>query len=77
MNPVVTNAPESNNSFTCNWCGEKGHLARECRKPPRKGENFGSGKLSENDVRRSESSRPTVSSTQQTVEVLRIVTTVC
>ena len=58
MNPVVTNAPESrsssSSSITCFRFGEKGHLARHCRKPPRKGEKFGSGNLSGNDVRRSE-----------------------
>jgi hypothetical protein len=64
VNPVVTNAPERSSGITCFRCGEKGHLARHCRKPPRKEENFGSRNWSGNDVRRSESSRPTVSSTQ-------------
>jgi hypothetical protein len=49
VNPVVTNAPER--SVTCFRCGEKGHLAIECRKPPKR-ENI------------SESSHPTASSTQ-------------
>ena len=64
VNPVVTNMPERSSGITCFRCGEKGHLARHCRKPPRKGENFGSRKLSGNHVRRSDSSCPTVSSTQ-------------
>ena len=64
VNPVVTNVPESSSSVTCFRCREKGHLARHCRKTPRKRENFGSRKLLGNDVRRSESSCPTVSSTQ-------------
>jgi len=42
VNPVVTNTPESSSSITCFRCGEKGHLARHCRKSPKKGENFGS-----------------------------------
>jgi hypothetical protein len=65
VNPAVTNVPETSSSgITCFRCGEKGHLARHCRKPPTERENFGSGKSSGSDVRRSESSRPTVSSTQ-------------
>ena len=55
VNPVVTNVPESrsssSSSITCFWCGEKGHLARHCQKPPKKEENFGSGKSSGSDVR--------------------------
>jgi hypothetical protein len=32
-----------------------GHFARQCRKPPKKRESFGSGRSSRNDVRRSDS----------------------
>jgi hypothetical protein len=39
VNPVVTNAPESR-SITCFRCGEKVHLARNCRKPPKKEKEF-------------------------------------
>lgn len=63
LNPVVTNTPENGSNITCFRFGEKGQLERHCRKPPRKGENFGSRKSSGNDVRRLESSRPTVYST--------------
>ena len=64
LSSVVTNAPENSSGITCLRCGEKGHLARHCRKPPGKGENYRSRKWSGNDVRRPESSRLTVSSTQ-------------
>jgi len=64
LNSVVTNAPESSSGITCFQCGEKGHVARHCQKLPRKGENFRSRKSSGNDIRRSESSCLTVSSTQ-------------
>jgi hypothetical protein len=66
VNPVAINVPgsSSSGSITCFRCGEKGHLARHCRKPPRKGENLGRGSLSGNDVRRLDSSHLTISSTQ-------------
>ena len=63
VNPVVINAPESSR-ITYFRCGEKGLLARHCRKSPKKQQNSGSRKPPENGVRRSDSSRPTVSSTQ-------------
>ena len=39
LNPVVTDMPDSSSSsITCFRCGERGHLARHCRNPPRKRE---------------------------------------
>jgi hypothetical protein len=64
LNQVVSNEPENSSSNTYFRYGEKGHIARHCRKQPRKGEHFGSRKSSGNDVGRSDSSRATVSSTQ-------------
>ena len=46
---------------TCFRCGEKGHIARNCRKPPRRKESDGNRRMSGNEVGRPESSRPTVS----------------
>ena len=74
LNSVVTNAPENSSGITCFRCREKGHLARHCRKPPGKGENYGSRKWLGNDVRRPDSSRPTVSSTQQAAQIRNVVT---
>jgi hypothetical protein len=54
VNPVVTNVPEIS-SVTCLRCGEKGHFATQCRKPPKKRESSGRGRSSRNNVRRSES----------------------
>jgi len=70
LNPVVTDvldsssSSSSSSSITCFRCREKGHLARHCRNPPRKRENFRRRKSPGNEVRRSESSHLTVSSTQ-------------
>ena len=64
VNPVVTNPSDNTSNSICFRCGEKGHFARNCRKPPRRRENTGQGKPPGNEVRRLEGSRPTVSSTQ-------------
>lgn len=57
VNHVVTSGTDYSKSTTCFRCGERGHIARNCQKPPRKREG--------NDRRRpSGSSRTTVSSIQ-------------
>jgi len=48
--------------ITCFRCGEKGHLARNCKKPPRKRETSDNCKPLGGESRRTESSRPTVAS---------------
>ena len=48
--------------LTCFRCGEKGHLARNCKKPPHRRETSDSRRTPGNESRRTESSRPTVAS---------------
>jgi hypothetical protein len=64
VNPVTANGSGTLSQITCFRCGEKGHLARNCRKPPRKRETSNDYKPSGNESRRTESSHPTVASTQ-------------
>jgi len=64
VNPVVASGSGAVSQVTCFRCGEKGHIARNCRKPPRRKESDENSRMSGNEVRRPESSRPTVSSTQ-------------
>jgi len=64
LNPVVASGSGAVSHVTCFRCGEKGHIARNCRKPPRRKESDENPRMSGNEVRRPESSRPTVSSTQ-------------
>ena len=64
VNPIVVGSSGAASSITCFRCGEKGHLARQCRKLPRKREGNDTHKPSGNELRRTESSRPTVASTQ-------------
>ena len=64
VNRIVANGSGAVSQVTCFRCGEKGHIARNCRKPPRRKESDDNHTTSGNEVRRPESSRPTVSSTQ-------------
>ena len=63
VNPVIAGRSGDVNQIICFRCGEKGHLARNCLKLPRRKENIDNTKAG-NEVRRTESSRPTVASTQ-------------
>jgi|TergutMp193P3_1026864.scaffolds.fasta_scaffold75187_2 hypothetical protein len=64
INPITVGDSRGISQLTCFRCGEKGHLARNCRKTPRKRENNDNFKTAGNESRRTESSRPTVASTQ-------------
>ena len=64
VNPITVGDSRDISQITCFRCGEKGHLARNCRKTPRKRENNDNFKTSGNESRRKEGSRPTVASTQ-------------
>lgn len=64
VNPVTVGDFKGISQVTCFRCGEKGHLARNCRKTPRKRESNDNFKTSGNELRRTESSRPTVALTQ-------------
>jgi hypothetical protein len=61
--PVIASGSGALSQTTCSQCGEKGHLARNCRKLPWRKEN-NNLKASGNELRQTESSRPTVASTQ-------------
>ena len=64
VNPVALGGPGTSKQITCFRCGEKGHVARNCRKPPRKREGNEPPKRPGNESRRTERSRPTFASTQ-------------
>jgi hypothetical protein len=64
VNPIEASGSGAASQVICFRCGEKGHFARNCRKPPRRKEIDDNCRLSGNEVRRPESSRPTVSSIQ-------------
>jgi hypothetical protein len=64
MSPVTLNGSGTASQITCFRCGEKGHVARNCRKPPRRREGSEPFKMSGNELRRTERSRPTVAFTQ-------------
>jgi len=64
VNPVAAGGSGTLSHITCFRCGEKGHLARTCKKPPRRREASNDYKPSGNESRRTGSSRPTVAHTQ-------------
>jgi len=64
VNPIVSGGSGAARQITCFRCGEKGHLAPNCRKSPRRQEGNDVHKMPGNELRRTESSRPTVASTQ-------------
>jgi len=64
VNPITVGDSKGISQITCFRCGEKGHLARNCRKTARKRESNDNFKTSGNELRRTESSRPTVALTQ-------------
>jgi hypothetical protein len=59
-NPVVASGPATLSQITCFRCGEKGHLARNCRRPLRRRENNVNQKPSGKESEQTEGSRPTV-----------------
>jgi hypothetical protein len=65
VNPFVVSGADYSKSTTCFRCGEKGHIARNCQKPPRKREGNERRRSSGNEDRLSGSSRTTVSSIQK------------
>jgi len=64
VNRIVASGSGVVRQVTCFRCGEKGHIARNCRKPPRRKESDDNHRTSGNEVRWPDSSLPTVSSTQ-------------
>ena len=64
VNPIVSGGSAAASQVTCFRCGEKGHLARNCQKPPQRREGNDTHNMSGKELRRTESSRPTVAFTQ-------------
>ena len=64
INPVMLGGLRTPNHITCFQCGEKGHVAWNCQKPPRRQEGSNTPKMSGNELRRMERSCLNVTSTQ-------------
>jgi hypothetical protein len=64
VNPVAASGSGAVSQVTCFGCGEKGHIARNCQKRLRRKDSDENSRMSGNELRRPECSRPTVSSTQ-------------
>ena len=64
VNPIVSGGSGAASQITCFRCGEKGHLAQNCWKPPQRREDNDTHRMPGNELRRTESSCPTVASTQ-------------
>ena len=62
VNPVVASGFGAVSQVTCFGCGGTCHIARICRKPPRRKGSDDNRRMLGNEVRRPENSRPTVSS---------------
>ena len=62
VNQVVANGAGTLSHVTRFRCGEKGNLAINCKKPPLRRETSDNLKTLGNELRRTESSRPTVAS---------------
>jgi len=61
VNPIVASRSGAVGQVTCFQCGKKGHMAQNCQKPPQGTESNDNQRMSGNEVRRMDSSRPTVS----------------
>jgi len=64
VNPVMLGGSRSIGQMTSFRCGEKGHVAWNCHKSPRRRKGSDTPKMSENYLRRTERSLPNVASTQ-------------
>jgi hypothetical protein len=74
VNLVIANGTNSIKNATRFRCRERGHIARKCRKPPRKMEGCNGQHSSGNDTRLSEGSRPTVSTQQGALARKTVIT---
>lgn len=61
LNPIVASGSGTIGQVTCFQCGKKGHMTQNCQKPPQGTVSNDNQSMSGNEVRRMDSSRPTVS----------------